>query len=231
MMPASMLQSRARSLLCVFAVALLSLSLSGCGEKAQSASGGPPGGAAKGGRGGGGAAPVIVGKVQRKPVPLVIDAIGAIEPIRSAAIRAQVTGVLQRIAIKEGQDVQEGDLLFEIDSRPFRNALQSAEADLQKTRVQLENTRAQVERYQNLSAESMVSKEQYQKIQSDARTFEAQLLAQESAVANAYNVKGIPAKFVIDGNGNIRFKMTGFSGGNDAAVEELSEMIEMARKS
>ena len=53
----------------------------------------------------------------------------------------------------------------------------------------------------------------------------------ESAVANAYNVKGIPAKFVIDGKGNIRFKMTGFSGGNDAAVEELSEMIEMARKS
>lgn len=52
-----------------------------------------------------------------------------------------------------------------------------------------------------------------------------------SAVADAYKVNSIPAKFVIDGNGNIRFKMSGFSGGNDAAVEELSEMIEMARKS
>jgi len=45
-----------------------------------------------------------------------------------------------------------------------------------------------------------------------------------------FGVKGIPAKFVIDGDGHIRFKVTGFSGGNDAAVEELSAMIEMAKK-
>lgn len=155
-------------------------SLSGCGK--NTADGAP--GAAKGGRGAA-AAPVIVGKVERKRVPVIIDAIGAIEPIRSAAIRSQVTGTLLRIAFQEGQDVQEGDLLFEIDARPFRNALQSAEADLQKTRVQLENARAQVDRYRNLSAESMVSKEQYQKILDDARALEAQLLASESAVASA----------------------------------------------
>lgn len=46
---------------------------------------------------------------------------------------------------------------------------------------------------------------------------------------SAFGVKGIPAKFVIDGNGNIRFKVTGFSGGDDAAVSELSAMIETAR--
>lgn len=45
-----------------------------------------------------------------------------------------------------------------------------------------------------------------------------------------FGVKGIPAKFVIDGDGNIRFKMTGFSGGADAAAEELSAMIEMVTK-
>lgn len=45
-----------------------------------------------------------------------------------------------------------------------------------------------------------------------------------------FGVRGIPAKFVIDGDGHIRFKVTGFSGGDDAAVEELSAMIEMAKK-
>jgi thiol-disulfide isomerase/thioredoxin len=49
-------------------------------------------------------------------------------------------------------------------------------------------------------------------------------------VVEAFNITGIPTKFVIDKNGKIRFRMTGFSGGNDAAVEELSAMIELARK-
>jgi hypothetical protein len=45
----------------------------------------------------------------------------------------------------------------------------------------------------------------------------------------SYKVEGIPTKFVIDPKGNIRFRFTGFSGGDDAAVEEVSAMIEMAR--
>lgn len=180
MMFASFLrQRRSRARLAALAGIIL-VGLTSCGEKAPAS-----GGSAKGGRSGGGPAPVIVGKAQRKPVPLVIDAIGAIEPIKTAAIRSQVTGTLLRIAFAEGQDVKEGDLLFEIDPRPFRNALQSAEADLQKTRVQLENARGQVERYRSLSADAMVSKEQFQKIQDDARALEAQLLADESAVSTA----------------------------------------------
>lgn len=50
-------------------------------------------------------------------------------------------------------------------------------------------------------------------------------------VMSSYKVEGIPTKFVIDGKGNIRFRFTGFSGGEDAAVEEVSAMIELARKS
>jgi hypothetical protein len=50
-------------------------------------------------------------------------------------------------------------------------------------------------------------------------------------VVESYKVSGIPTKFVIDKNGNIRFKFTGFSGGEDAAVEEVTAMIELAQKS
>jgi multidrug efflux system membrane fusion protein len=164
-------------------VPALALLLSGCGENTSA----PTKAAAGGGRGGGGggAAPVIVGRAERKVVPLVIDAIGSVEPIRTSAIRAQITGTLFKIDIQEGQDVKAGDLLFEIDPRPFENALNTARAEQQKIAVQLETARGQVERYRVLSADAMVSKEQFQKIQDDARGLEAQSEAAKSAVANA----------------------------------------------
>ena len=49
-------------------------------------------------------------------------------------------------------------------------------------------------------------------------------------VVESYKVEAIPTKFVIDKNGNIRFRFTGFSGGEDAAVEEVAAMIELANK-
>jgi multidrug efflux system membrane fusion protein len=165
--------------------------LCGCGEKPKAAASGEgagsggKGGGGKGGKGGGGPAPVLVGQVNKKIVPLVIEAIGAVEPIRTTAIRSQVTGNLMKIAIQEGQDVKEGDLLFEVDPRPFVNALKSAEADLQKVRVQLETARTQVKRYSTLTAEQMVSKEQFEKISETARSLESEVLADESKVSTA----------------------------------------------
>ena len=172
----------------VFTTVVLSLVLAGCGDRAQSAAKGGSGSGGKGGKsgkGGGGAAPVLVGQVQRQKVPLVIDAIGAVEPIRMTAVRSQVTGILEKIAFKEGQDVKQGDLLFQIDPRSFQGMLNSATADLQKAKVQLENARSQVARYQALSTSQMVSKEQFQKIQDDARTAEAEMQAADSRVSNA----------------------------------------------
>ncbi len=161
---------------------LLALAVGGCG---QSASGDAKAGA-KGGKGkGGGAAPVLVGTVQKRKVPVVIDAIGAVEPLRNTSIRSQVTGLLEKIGFKEGQDVKEGDLLFQIDSRPFRAALETAQADLQRAKVRLESTTAQVKRYQALTADQMISKEQFQKIEDDARTAVAEVAAAESRVTNA----------------------------------------------
>ena len=86
---------------------------------------------------------------------------------------------------QEGRGEREGELLLEIDPRPFRNALQSAEADLQKVRVQLETARAQVARYRSLTADQMVSKEQFEKINDAARALEAEALAVESRLATA----------------------------------------------
>lgn len=167
----------------LLSVALL---LVGCGK--QEAAGGADAGkgGGKGGKGkGGGAAPVVVGQVLRQRVPLVIDAIGSVEPIRMTSVRSQVTGTLLKIAIKEGQDVKENDLLFEIDPRPFRNALRSAEADLAKLKIELETARSQVSRYRTLSADQMISKEQFQRIEDTARGLEAEIISAESRLSTA----------------------------------------------
>ncbi len=172
-----------RPLLVALVALLTTFGLEGCKEKSPTADNGGKGG--KSGKGGGGPAPVLVGQAQKKIVPLVIEAIGAVEPIRTTAVRSQVTGIITKIAIQEGQNVNEGDLLFEIDARPFQNALKSAEADLQKARLQLETARSQVARYRTLTSEQMVSKEQFEKISDTARSLEAEVLADESKVSTA----------------------------------------------
>lgn len=154
--------------------AAVTLLLAGCSKSAPDAK-----------RGATGPAPVHAGKAERKVMPLTLDAIGTVEPSRTASIRSQVTGTLMKIDFREGQDVQQGDLLFEIDPRPFQNSLRSAEAELARNRVQLENSRAQAARYRSLNAESAISKEQFQTVEDNERTASAQVLSGEAAVGNA----------------------------------------------
>ncbi|MEO6568023.1 MAG: efflux RND transporter periplasmic adaptor subunit [Opitutaceae bacterium] len=165
----------------VLATGLLLL-VTGCSEKAAQP---PAGGGGRRGGGAGGPAPVVVAKAHPKIVPLTLEAIGAVEPSRTASVRSQVTGTLLKIHFQEGQEVKQGDLLFQIDPRPFENAVKSAEADLQKFRVQLETARTQVARYKTLSKDAMVSQEQFQTIQDSERVLTAQALVSESSLANA----------------------------------------------
>jgi multidrug efflux system membrane fusion protein len=139
--------------------------LASCGE-APSAVGGAKGG--KSGKGGG-AAPVLVAEAERKIVPLSLEAIGAVEPMRTTTIRSQVTGALKRRVAREGQDVAVGDLLLEVDARPFLNAVLTAEADLRKAQVQLATALAREARYRGLSNQQMVSKEEFERITDTAR--------------------------------------------------------------
>lgn len=177
-----MLPPRARSIFLLFALGLV---VSGCTKNDGAASARGPGAGGGGRRGGGGVPPVLVGKVHRKSMPLMLEAIGAVEPIRTAALRSQVTGMVMKIHFNEGQDVKAGDLLFEIDPRPFQNAVRSTEADLQNLRIQLDTAQAQVARYHTLNEQALVSKEQFQAINDTARSLEAKILASEAAASNA----------------------------------------------
>lgn len=140
---------------------------------------------ARGAGANGAPAPVLVGKAERKTAPLQIPAIGAVEPIRSATVRAQLTGTLFKIDIREGQDVEEGALLFEIDPRPLQNALNAAVADQQRVAAQLETARSQLDRYKALDVGAMVSQDQLNQIQANVRALEAQAAAAQADADNA----------------------------------------------
>ena len=149
---------------------LLALTAGACGRQRR---GDPP------------AIPVTVAPVQQRTVPFEMSAPGSVEPLRAVAVTAQVSGVVTRGRFREGDGVRQGDVLVQIDSRPYRNALQQAEAALARDVIQLENARRQVERYQGLAKSEYITTEQFEALQTNAKALEATVQADSAAVDNA----------------------------------------------
>jgi multidrug efflux system membrane fusion protein len=92
------------------------------------------------------AVPVAVAAVERKEMPIQIQAIGTVEAYAVVSVKAQVGGELMKVHVKEGQDVRKGDLLFSIDPRTYEAALAQAQANLAKDQVQVQQARAVLQR-------------------------------------------------------------------------------------
>src|SRR5262249_7326228 len=80
--------------------------------------------------------PVTVVRAERRSVPFQVEATGTIESMRSAAVVSQVGGLLLHVRFHEGDEVAQGQVLFEIDPRPFAAAVQQAEANLSRDLAQ-----------------------------------------------------------------------------------------------
>src|ERR1700741_4964372 len=78
------------------------------------------------------AIPVTAGTVAAQDVPIFLHGIGTVQAYNSVAIRSRVDGQIIRVDFKEGQDVKQGDPLFQIDPRPYQAALEQAQAAKQK---------------------------------------------------------------------------------------------------
>ena len=100
---------------------VLALVLVGCqraGEPAKGAGGG-------GGKGKGAPpSPVVVAEVKQQQIPLAIRAIGNVEAFSVVEVRSQVSGPISKVLFEEGQDVRQGQVLFEIDPRPFQQTIE-----------------------------------------------------------------------------------------------------------
>jgi membrane fusion protein, multidrug efflux system len=143
--------------------------------------------------------PVAVAKAARKSVPVLLNAIGNVEAYSTIAVKAQIGGYLRHVYFKEGQDVQKDALLFEIDPRPYEQAVSQAEAtivrdialqhqaeaNLAKDKAQSENTRAQANRYSKLTTEGVVSKEQNEQFRTNANAMDESVKADQAAIESA----------------------------------------------
>jgi multidrug efflux system membrane fusion protein len=127
----------------------------------------------------------VLGVAQEKPVPVDLRATGTVEAFASAAIKAQVSGVLQEIHFREGEEVKAGDLLFTLDPRPFTAALNQAQGALARDRAQLDNARGELQRYAAAVKKGYVSSEQAEQAATKAATLAATVKSGEAAVESA----------------------------------------------
>jgi len=131
--------------------------------------------------------PVPVRMVQaiQKDVPVQVKAIGNIEAYTSVAIKSQVSGQIARVHFTEGSDVEKGALLVSIDPEPFQATLSQFEAALVKDQAQARFAREQAQRYAGLLKEGIVTRDQYDLLQSNAESLAATLVADRAAIRNA----------------------------------------------
>ena len=140
-----------------------------------------------GGRGGGQNPPVPVtaSTALQKSVPLDVTAIGTVIAASTVAVRAQITGELMTVGFKEGDEVQQGQVLFTLDKRPFEAALLQAEAQLQKDVAQLANAKAQATRYQDLAQRGIATREQVDAMTTQAAALEGTVAADKANIQSA----------------------------------------------
>ena len=145
-------------------------------------------------------AAVEVAAVVTKPIRLSDEFNGRVASIKSVDVRARVTGYVDNVAYREGDNVKRGDLLFMIDPRPYRDALDSAKASLERERAAAAFADIQAKRAKALDASNAISQEEYQNRESDLSQSTARVHEAESAVATAeLNLSFTEVRSPIDG--------------------------------
>jgi multidrug efflux system membrane fusion protein len=117
-------------------------------------------GTKKGGRGAGGPIPVVAAKSRRGDIGVYITGLGAVTPISTVTVKSRVDGQLMAVQYKEGDLVKQGDLLGEIDPRPFQVQLTQFEGQLMRDQANLENARVDQSRYETLLKQNAIPEQQ-----------------------------------------------------------------------
>ncbi|HEY3114177.1 MAG TPA: efflux RND transporter periplasmic adaptor subunit [Gemmatimonadaceae bacterium] len=129
--------------------------------------------------------PVSVTTVRRATIPYVVTANGIAEPMQTVAVEAQVNGILNRVTFAEGQEVRTGQVLFEIDARPYVAVLDQARAQLARDEVMAANARRDAARYAALVKEGYVTSSQADQAEANAASAAATVAADHANVQKA----------------------------------------------
>lgn len=143
--------------------------------------------------------PVTIAKAEARDIPIQVRQIGAVEPVAVIAVKAQISGELTKVFFQQGQDLKQGQELFEIDPRPYQQALDQAEAALAKDtalvsqaqanlardQAQAANAEQQAKRYDGLFKEGVISKDQNDSYQTTAQVQNEAVRADQAALTSA----------------------------------------------
>lgn len=143
--------------------------------------------------------PVRLAVVEQRDVPLEIRGVGNVEAIAVVQIKSRVAGQIARVYVRDGTEVQQGQVLFELDAQPFLEQVRQAEANLardqalekqalanlERDRAQARYARAQADRFQALFKEGIVSREQAEQATAAAEAAEAAVSADQAALESA----------------------------------------------
>ncbi|SAL19022.1 RND family efflux transporter MFP subunit [Caballeronia peredens] len=104
--------------------------------------------------------PVHVATVTQGEMPVVINSLGTVTPLANVTVKTQLNGILVDVAFTEGQMVKKGDVLAQIDPRPYEISLRNAEGTLAKDQALLQTARLDLQRYQTLLSQDSIAKQQ-----------------------------------------------------------------------
>ncbi|HEX9020291.1 MAG TPA: efflux RND transporter periplasmic adaptor subunit [Nitrospirota bacterium] len=170
--------------------------------------------------------PVKIGDVMEQNVPLQINAIGNGEAYNTVSVKALVGGEIIGVHFREGQDVHQGDLLFQIDPRPYEAALKQAEGALARDIAQAKNAEEQAKRYEILVQKDYVSRDQYDQLRANADALAAAVQADKANVENArLQLSYCTIKAPIDGRaGSVLVNKGNVVKANDAVMVTINKI-------
>lgn len=143
---------------------------------------------------------VAITTLQAHPVPNLIELPGRVQAVKVAEIRARVTGIIQKRAYEEGTEVKAGQLLFVIDPREMKAALDAAVAALQRAQATAANAKQVVQRYRGLVKRGAISEQEFDTAQANLRTANADVAqAQAQVQAAKLDLEHTSVESPIDG--------------------------------
>lgn len=126
--------------------------------------------------------PIVSAPAVNRNVPIYLSALGNVIPTYNVIVRAQVAGILQKVFFKEGQSVKEGELLAQIDCRPYEALLQQYEGNLKRDTALLANARIDLKRYQKLWSQDSISQQTLATQQSLVEQYEGVVKSDEGLI-------------------------------------------------